>query len=175
MTENNATPPTLTKRDAEAIASTIRHHDLRLPYRFTPEEMLSLGKKLAEAATSVREAQDEKKAVTKQLSAKIDGATATVNEITSKIQSGYEYRLIRCTTALNIPKPGRKTTVRLDTYETVEVEDMTEHEKQMSLPLEAPTSPVPETSPTVLAENEEGVVGSVGGPPLTPGPGSPAA
>ena len=130
---------------------------------FTNTEMLELGKKAAELANLRERQQEDAKAVVKQLKAKVDATEALLAEVFGKMTTGYEYRQIICTIQYDKPAIGKKTIVRMDTLETVEVEQMGLSELQAELPL-APSAPTPApelpnpvlpagtTVPTVKAE-----------------------
>lgn len=105
------------------------------PVPFTVDEFLSIGQKLAEANRDHEAAENEKKAVTKTLAAKVDGIAAKISELSGKLTSGFEYRDVTVETTFDDPAPGKKTTRRLDTGKTVRVEAMTLAEMQDELPL----------------------------------------
>ena len=105
-----------------------------LRVKFTEEETLKLARKLAEKNAEAEQAENDKKAVTKQLAAKCDAIAAQVSEISGKINAGMEYRTVQCETTYDDPKPGMKTTRRLDTLEVIEQETMTLAELQQEIP-----------------------------------------
>lgn len=105
-----------------------------LRVKFTEEETLKLARKLAEKNAEAEQAENDKKAVTKQLAAKCDAIAAQVSEISGKINAGFEYRTVQCETTYDDPKPGMKTTRRLDTLEVIEQETMTLAELQQEIP-----------------------------------------
>ena len=105
-----------------------------LRVKFTEEEVVKLARKLAEKNAEAEQAENDKKAVTKQLAAKCEGIAAQVSEISGKINAGFEYRTVQCETTYDDPKPGMKTTRRLDTMEVIEQETMTLAELQQDLP-----------------------------------------
>ena len=105
-----------------------------LRVKFTEEEVVKLARKLAEKNAEAEQAENDKKAVTKQLAAKCEGIAAQVSEISGKINAGFEYRTVHCETTYDDPKPVVKTTRRLDTLEVIEQETMTLAELQQELP-----------------------------------------
>ena len=118
---------------------------------FTNTEMLELGKKAAELANLRDRQQEDAKAVVKQLKAKVDATEAQLAEVFGKMTTGYEYRQIICTIQYDKPVSGKKTVVRMDTLETVEVEQMGLSELQAELPLaSAPVSTASELPNPVL-------------------------
>ena len=112
-----------------------------LRVKFTEEEVVKLARKLAEKNAEAEQAENDKKAVTKQLAAKCEGIAAQVSEISGKINAGFEYRTVQCETTYDDPKPGMKTTRRLDTLEVIEQETMTLAELQQELPFSGGDKP----------------------------------
>ena len=112
-----------------------------LRVKFTEEEVVKLARKLAEKNAEAEQAENDKKAVTKQLAAKCEGIAAQVSEISGKINAGFEYRTVQCETTYDDPKPGMKTTRRLDTLEVIEQETMTLAELQQELPFSCSDKP----------------------------------
>lgn len=124
MSDKTARPPRPPKKSEE-----------KQPVPFTVDEFLAIGQKLAEANRDHEAAENEKKAVTKTLAAKVDGIAAKISELSGKLTSGFEYRDVTVETTYDDPAPGKKTTRRLDTGKTVRVEAMTLAEMQDELPL----------------------------------------
>lgn len=112
-----------------------RKTEQSLRVNFTNQELLEIGKKLAEAANELAAAEGEKKSITSQLKAKCDGIASRIEQHSGELTSGYTYRKIPCETRFDCPDKGQKTTVRLDTNETISVEAMTLAEMQAELPL----------------------------------------
>lgn len=107
----------------------------QLSVKFTEAELLVIARKLAETNAELARAENDKKAVTSQLKAKCDRIAAEIGELSSKITSGFEYRNVQILTTFDDPKPLWKTTVRLDTDEVIECEQMSLTELQADLPL----------------------------------------
>lgn len=122
-----ATPDKKTKPD--------RHIEMSLRHTFTEKETLALARTLAEKNNELNQAEEEKKSVTSQLKAKIDGISARVTEVSTKITTGYEYRMTKCTVKYHTPRPGMKRLIREDTNDVIEDAEMTDAEKQGELPL----------------------------------------
>ena len=116
--------------------------EISLRVIFTTPELLELGKKLAEATQAVAAAENEKKDITSRLKAKCDEASSRAERLSSELTSGYTYRPVPCEVRFDTPANGQKTTVRLDTRETVSVDAMTLAEMQAELPLKEPAAPV---------------------------------
>lgn len=108
--------------------------ELSLRVVYTERELLEIGKKLAEANRELDAAESEKKQITATLKAKCDGIAARVSQHSGEISSGYTYRMVPCEVHFDMPSPGMKTTVRLDTKEVIDTEAMTLAEMQAELP-----------------------------------------
>ncbi len=109
--------------------------EMSLRVDFTPPELLNLARKQAEAHGELNRAEEEKKAATAQLKARCEGISARISELAGKITSGFEYRTVPCEVSYDDPKPGLKTTYRLDTGEAVNVDPMSMAERQSELEL----------------------------------------
>ena len=138
------TPTEETGKTAEAKKAVApkppKKTEQSLRVKFTEEEVVKLARKLAEKNAEAEQADNDKKAVTKQLAAKCEGIAAQVSEISGKINAGFEYRTVQCETTYDDPKPGMKTTRRLDTLEVIEQEAMTLAELQQELPFHGTAS-----------------------------------
>ncbi|HRE52261.1 MAG TPA: hypothetical protein PK339_12615 [Flavitalea sp.] len=99
-----------------------------LRYDFSAVELHDLSLQLAKKNKEVVSLEEEKKAVTSQLAAKIKEADATVNILSEKVASGFEYREIECDVIFHKPQQGKKTIVRRDTNKKTAVESMTDYE-----------------------------------------------
>lgn len=109
---------------------------------FSDPELLQLGKDLADKTTELRELEEDKKRVVSDFGARITAKEAEVSLLTSKLKSGYEYRMVNCTETLDFPTLGRKTISRDDTGADIAVEDMTSAEMQRELIKEGESEPV---------------------------------
>lgn len=145
--------------------------EMSLRVEFTRDEIVDLARKQAESYGELNRAEEDKKAVTAQLKAKCDGIAARISELAGKITSGFEYRVVPCETRYDEPKPGLKTTVRLDTCDVVSVDPMSLAERQAELDLDkkqpaeaSAMSTEPKLSPDMfdLLTPEQVYVGSMG-------------
>lgn len=123
--------------------------EMQLRVEYTRDEIVGLARKLAESTAELSRAEEDKKAVTAQLKAICDSISASISELTGKINSGFEYRVTPCEVRYDDPKPNLKSTVRLDTGDVVNVEPMTLSERQAELPLTGESKPGA-SSPVVL-------------------------
>lgn len=112
-----------------------RATEMSLRVDFTADELLNLARKQAEAHGDLNRAEEEKKAATAQLKARCESISARISELAGKITAGFEYRMTPCEIRFDDPKPGLKTTYRLDTGESVNVDPMSMSERQAELSL----------------------------------------
>ena len=112
----------------EKNGTEVIKRDLR--YTFSNTELLEIGKRLAEGARRLGELDKEKKRITSDYTARMNAVESEVNILSAAILSGYDIRPIECRANLHCPNAGEKTIVRLDTFETVGVEQMTGDEMQ---------------------------------------------
>lgn len=96
-----------------------------LPVLFTKDEMLDLAKKSMETTLQIDDIENQK--------AKLNGLYDYVTEISKKMKSGFEDRMVVCEVKYNCPHNGKKTVIRTDTGETVEIVNMTAEEMQEDL------------------------------------------
>lgn len=95
---------------------------------FTTEELKEIGIKLALENQSKERLEDKKKQAMSQFKSEIDAADAKIKSLAQKLARGSEDREIECDILFNTPEEGKKTTVRNDTGEIVQVQDMTKEE-----------------------------------------------
>ena len=63
---------------------------------FDEEERRDIAVEMARKVSELNQAEDDKKAVMSDLKSKIDGLQAQVNGAASKLNSGFEYRQLKC-------------------------------------------------------------------------------
>ena len=102
----------------------------------TKDELLELGKVLAEHNGSLAALEADKARVVSDFKAKATALESEISICSNKISTGYEFRSVECTVIMNDPKAGKKMTYRDDTAERVSLEDMNPEEMQAVLPLE---------------------------------------
>lgn len=106
-----------------------------LRYRFSDSEIVEMARKQAELGEMIASLDEQKKSVAAKFKAEIEKHECDRSDLGRKITNGYESRDIDCDVFFNDPAVGLATVIRTDTGEQVEVRPMTEHEKQMELPL----------------------------------------
>ena len=113
----------------------IKETEKMLRYTFSREELLEIGKKLAEANGRKVQIDCDQKRVVSDFKAQAAKADSEIGSLSQNISSGYDLRMVKCSVDYNSPCLGKKTITRLDTFETVEVLEMTQDEMQEELPL----------------------------------------
>lgn len=114
-----------------------------LQCKFTRDEILLLGRELAEKTSLSKQIEADKKQVVKQFDARLAEVDAQISQISNNIQTGYEYRSVDCTETLGEPEESKKTVRRVDLGEVVEVREMTSEEKQRSIDFEKENDETP--------------------------------
>ena len=103
-----------------------------IKYTFDKTEILELGQALAREAQTVFDLREQKSSTAAELSGQIKIAEKRVGDLTDKINRGYELRETECLIMLEVPRPGMKRIIRIDTNEMVREEAMTAQEMQGS-------------------------------------------
>jgi DNA-directed RNA polymerase subunit RPC12/RpoP len=103
-----------------------------LRYNFTQEELSGLSRELAENVRAKCIKEDEKKSITSQYGAEIDGLQAKITNAAEKVGSGYEMRMVKCAVLLDYDADVKVVT-RLDTGEVVTSDKIPDGERQMGL------------------------------------------
>jgi hypothetical protein len=98
--------------------------------KYKPEELAEVAQQMAQAVADMETAEMEKKVSDGVFNERIKKCSAQVSELASKYNKGGETAQIGCKIRYDIPAPGKKSYIRFDTEEVVEVHDMTEGEKQ---------------------------------------------
>jgi hypothetical protein len=104
--------------------------------QLSDDEQIQSGKELADATNELTELENEKAQIVSDFKARMTAVEARVAVLGNKLRSGYEFRQVECSVTMDIPEPGQKQTVRLDTKEVVATAAMTEDEKQRKLELD---------------------------------------
>lgn len=101
-----------------------------LEYYFTDDEKMAMSQQLAVETQNKRRLEDQKKAVTSQYGSQINEKAESINTLSDKIASGYEYRNIECTVQWHTPTKNKKLITRTDTGENW-TENMTEYDHNL--------------------------------------------
>lgn len=126
----------------------------------TDAEIADAARELARANNRKGSIESQKKEVDAQLKAEIAAQESVISRLSALIESGHEYRNIDCRVELDTPEPGRKTVVRLDTGEIVNVKPMTDADRQMVIDLQTEAEAAEEKAreEAIKAEQEKVIV-----------------
>lgn len=154
------TPAPTSEAPAAAIRKPIQTKR-SLRYEFTNPERMQLGRDLAEAMTRSSQVDSDLTRVKTDFKARLSALESEMHSLRDKINTGYEIRDVECEWRFDDPKPNQKSLVRIDTGTVVEVQPMSEQEKQVELPFgegdeskpekEASDAPPPATAPKAKA------------------------
>lgn len=131
----------------QKVKETCRHP-------LTTEQLLDAGKQLAETQNEVGRLEDDFKSVRDDWKAKISAAEARLTTLSGRISRGYDMKETSCTVTMDTPEDGLKTCTRDDTGEKVWVREMTEQDKQLTLPLPEAADTAEENGTTPAAAQD---------------------
>jgi hypothetical protein len=97
----------------------------RLQRKLDAEQRLAIGQEMADKLLEIEQIETAKKRITP--------LREELTLLGSKYNSGFEDVEIECNIVYNSPEPGKKTIIRPDTGETIEVVDMTKEDLQEDL------------------------------------------
>jgi len=101
--------------------------------KYSPEELADTATKLVQALTDKETAETEKKISDSVFKERINKHEAEATEHAKRYAKGGETAQIGCTIRYDVPTVGKKSYIRMDREETVEVHDMSLEEKQETL------------------------------------------
>lgn len=88
---------------------TLNQEKISVKHKFTDEELLQIGTKLAMHMNNALSYEEELKVFTSQKKSQIKQEMEKVNDLRSNITNGYEYISMMCDVHLNSPKYGQKS------------------------------------------------------------------
>ena len=106
--------------------------EVSLKHRITDKEMADLAREQAQALQMKSVAESDLKSIKTAYTAKIEEAQAKVNGISARIQSGLEFKNVRCIIANERPE-GYRCCVRLDTGHLATRRKLAQEERQIKL------------------------------------------
>jgi hypothetical protein len=106
--------------------------EISLKHKITDKEMAGLAREQSEALQNKSVAESDLKSITTAYKAKIEEAQAKVNGLSARIQSGYEFKNVRCIIANERPE-GYRLTIRLDTGHIATRRKLDQAERQIKL------------------------------------------
>lgn len=122
-----------------------------LRVNLTDAQKLEFGQQLAQEHQTVAQTNSDFDRVKAEFKSKLTRSEAIIVDLSNKVSTGYEMRVVPCLWEMDYPKPGKKTLFRTDNAEgtpreTVETCDMEEIEKTPELPLPFGTPVLPATT-----------------------------
>ena len=101
----------------------------------TDKERREYGITLATTLGDMEAVEAQKKTEMDNYKNRLAGMQAKVDELSSKVRNGKEWRDVDCQVLYGVPDKEHKQTIRLDTGETVATEIMSETDLQLVMPL----------------------------------------
>ncbi len=101
--------------------------------KYSTKELAKTAQTMAQAVSDMEGAEAQKKVSDGVFNERIKKHAAEVSELAQKYNKGGETAQIGCAIRYDIPVVGKKSYIRMDSEETVEVHDMTIEEKQETL------------------------------------------
>jgi hypothetical protein len=114
---------------------------LGIEEKYTPTEKAEIADKMAAAVAEVETISGEKKVSDAAFNGRLKKADESVSALARQYNKGCEVAQIGCDIRYDVPEVGKKSYVRMDTGEAVEVHDMSWKEKQETLQFNLPTDP----------------------------------
>jgi hypothetical protein len=96
-------------------------------------EINTKAQELSQLMVEFEEVEEEKRAATKEYSDELKGLRAKMRTVSKVIREKKELRPVACEVRFHRPMVGTKQTVRLDTNEVIEQEEMSLAERQENL------------------------------------------
>lgn len=135
---------------------------LSIEEKFTAEEKAEIAEQLARAVAELETICAEKKVSDASYNERIKRADAQITEHAKRYNKGCEKAQIGCDIRYDVPEPGKKSYVRMDTAEVVEVHDMTWDEKQDTIQFPLTASPEAPTQAQPTDEQVDAAIESIG-------------
>jgi hypothetical protein len=115
-----------------------------LPVKLTNDELLLIGKRLADQELEIVQVKDEKKESMAEFKQREEAVKNNITRLTRALHDGVEWRPVECIESHNYDR-GIVEIVRTDTYAIVDWRSMSHEERQQKLPFkpieEAPAIP----------------------------------
>lgn len=104
-------------------------------HTFDNGELLTMADAITESVQRLAEVKKAKADADASFKDEMEQQTGTITKLSGMYRRGYEFRDADCKVLYNMPEVGEKTFVRIDTGEEVGTDNMTDDEKQETLPL----------------------------------------
>jgi hypothetical protein len=103
----------------EELGTKFQTMEMRLPCKFSDDELKDFGKKLSACYFELGRTETEKKQVVSEYKAKTDAIDNEISELSTKIKDSQEDREIECQVQFHFPQLHMKTVTRLDVNEVI--------------------------------------------------------
>lgn len=133
-----------------------------LKYEFSNDEKLAMATTLAQNHNAIDDLAAEEKVFKTQIAERRSGLAQSVQTLSRNISMGFEMRNMPCLLQWDKPNVGEVQYVREDNGEVIRTRPMTESERQMELPMEAPKDE--KAVEASVAASEKAVDSFFGGP-----------
>jgi len=130
----------------------------QLRVQLTDKEITALARDLADTQNKQDQEHENKKRGLAELNARLKALSAESSRLAIMVTSGYTFKEVECAQYFDWPKKGRKSTFRLDTEECLTEEEMTQADRQLSLPIERPQDQVDPEEETHVIEQDGSVI-----------------
>jgi hypothetical protein len=107
--------------------------DRELCVALNDREINAKAEELSQLMAEFDQVEEEKRAATKEFSQQLKDLRARMKTVSKVIREKQELRLIACEVRFHSPVVGTKQTVRLDTNEVIEQEEMSMSERQQNV------------------------------------------
>lgn len=114
---------------------TEKRETRNVKYQFTRAELGELSDLLATAVTQRGDLERQKKSFDAQLKGQIEAESERITVLAAKVTSKFEMRDVEVTFLYDVPLPGQKTAIRVDTGAECGVEQMNDRDRQGRLSL----------------------------------------
>jgi hypothetical protein len=132
---------------------------LGIEEKYTPEKFADIASRMAAAIAEVEAITGEKKVSDAAFNERIKKAENTTLTLARQYNKGCEVAQIGCDIRYDCPEPGKKSYIRMDNGETVEVHDMNWEEKQETIQFPLAASP---DTPTLAQPTDDQVSEALG-------------
>ena len=115
--------------------------------KYSPEELATTAASLVQALADKETAETEKKMSDSAFKERINKHEGEAAEFAKRYGKGGETAQIGCSIRYDVPTVGKKSYIRMDREETIEVHDMSIEEKQETLQFPLTSSPAEDPKP----------------------------
>jgi hypothetical protein len=124
----------------------------KLPVKLTNDELLVIGKRLADTELEVVQLKDEKKESMAEFKQREEAVRNNITRLTRALHDGVEWRPVECIESYNYDR-GIVETFRTDTYDVVDWRSMSHEERQQKLPFPIEETPAVPKAASCSSDN----------------------